>query len=69
MITVARVMPVVIMVLKVVMAMAVVFVGSRSGSESGNESGSESGSGRSTKSDESSGMVFIVVVVRVYMLS
>ena len=64
MIAVERVMPVVIVALKVVMAMAVVFVGSRSGSESG----SESGSGRSTKSDESSGMLFIVVVVRVYML-
>ena len=62
MLTVARVMPVVIMVLKVVMAMAVVFVGSRSGSESGKESGS----GNGKKSDEGSGRVFEVVVVRVW---
>ena len=57
-------MPVVIVVMKVVVAMAVVFIGSRRGI--GSESGKESGSGNGKKSDEGSGRVFRVVVVRVW---
>ena len=59
-----RVVPVVIVVMKVVVAMAVAFIGSRRGI--GSENGKESDSSHGKKSDESSGRVIKVVVVRVW---
>ena len=59
-----RVVPVVIVVMKIVVAIAVVFIGSHRWK--GSESGKESGSSKGKKRMKVVGRVFEVVVVRVW---